>query len=72
MHNICCDNCHHHVACALNRMPAKAYGVSNWDMIKMAVLMFFRSRFLTWGAVLSQFGPFVVLILVIVLSTKLT
>jgi hypothetical protein len=72
MHNICCDNCHSHVACALNRMPVAAYGVSKWNMINLTVLMFFRSKFLSWGAVFQQFGPFAVLILVILLTTKLT
>lgn len=26
-HNICCDNCHSHVANALNRIPLQKYGV---------------------------------------------
>jgi hypothetical protein len=70
MHNICCDNCHSHVAAALNGMPIEAYSVSRWDMIKLACLMFFRARFLSWGAVLKQFGPFLILILVLSLTTR--
>jgi hypothetical protein len=70
MHNICCDNCHSHVANALNRMPVQGYSVSRWDMVKLAFLMFFRARFLSWGAVLCQFGPFFILILVISFTTK--
>lgn len=71
MHNICCDNCHSHVACALNRMGYKAYRVERWDMVKLAALMFFKGRFLSWGAVLYQFGPFVAILLIIILSTTL-
>lgn len=72
MHNICCDNCHSHVAYALNHMQVKAYGVEKWDMVKLALLMFVRGKFLSGKAVLAQFGPFVILLLVIVLSTRLT
>ena len=61
MHNICCDNCHSHVANALNRMPARAYGIESWDMVKLALLMFVKGRFLSWRAVYAQFGPFCVM-----------
>lgn len=72
MHNICCDNCHSHVACALNRMPlTTAFGIHKWNMIKLALLVFFRGKFLSWTGVLTQFGPFGVLVLVVVLSTAL-
>jgi hypothetical protein len=71
MHNICCDNCHSHVACALNRMEAKAYGVESWDMVKLAALVFFKARFLSWWGVLYQFGPFFMFSMVAVLAAKL-
>jgi transmembrane protein 222 len=72
IHNICCDNCHSHVACALNRMGCKAYRVERWDMVKLAALMFFKGRFLSWGGVICQFGPFMVFVLILVLTTQLT
>lgn len=62
MHNLFCDNCHSHVAYALNRMSVKDYGVEKWDMVKIALLMFFRGRFLSWGAMLQSWGPFLVLL----------
>ena len=61
MHNICCDNCHSHVANALSRMPARAYGISKWDMVKIATLIFFRGSFLSTSAIFYQFGPFAIL-----------
>lgn len=70
MHNLFCDNCHSHVANALNRMPIKAYGIEKWDMVKLAFLIFFRGSFLSWTGFLYQFGPFLVLLLVIVTSTE--
>ena len=72
MHNIFCDNCHSHVATALQRMNMRAYGVENWNMVKLAFLVFFKGKFLSKSAVYAQFGPFLFLVLVIVLSTVLT
>lgn len=65
MHNLFCDNCHSHVAYALNQMSVKDYGVEKWDMVKIAILMFFRGRFLSWGAMLQSWGPFLVLLALI-------
>lgn len=62
MHNIFCDNCHSHVAYALNAMPVTAFGVSHWGMVKIAILMFFRSKFLSWSGVARQFLPFSILV----------
>lgn len=67
MHNICCDNCHSHVAYALNDMEISAYGIRNWDMIKLCFLLFFRGRFLSVGGFISQFLPFSIFIFVIIL-----
>ena len=70
MHNIFCDNCHSHVAYALNQMPVSVYGIHKWDMIKIAILMFFRGSFLSWSAALQQFLPFTVFIVLIVVFNK--
>lgn len=64
MHNICCDNCHSHVANALNRMPVRAPIVGKWNMIIICFDVFFRARFLSWWAVVAQFGPFLVILLI--------
>jgi Protein of unknown function (DUF778) len=61
MHNICCDNCHSHVAYALNVMNVQYYGIYKWDMIKIACLLFFRGRFLSYTAIVQQFGPFLIM-----------
>ena len=65
MHNICCDNCHSHVAYALNRMAVKDYGVEKWDMVKLAALLFIRGSFLSWGGMVRTYGPFCVLVFLI-------
>ena len=67
MHNLCCDNCHSHVAYALNSMEINAYGIRNWDMVKLCFLVFFKGRFLSAGGFVAQFLPFSILVMVIVL-----
>ena len=67
MHNIFCDNCHSHVAYALNSMNLHAFGIQNWDMVKLCFLLFVRGRFLSWGGCMAQFLPLAVFVLVVLL-----
>ncbi|CAM9286057.1 unnamed protein product [Phaeothamnion confervicola] len=60
IHNICCDNCHSHVALALNRMGYG--GSSRWDMAKLCAWLFFRGRFVSVGGFLRQWVPIVVIL----------
>lgn len=71
IHNICCDNCHSHVASALNRMPLEAYGIRKWDMVKLAILIFFKAPFVSVGAFLCTFLPFAIFLLVVLLPTTI-
>lgn len=71
MHNLCCDNCHSHVAYALNSMEISAYGIRNWDMVKLCFLVFFKGRFLSAGGIAAQFLPFGVLVMIVVLVKTL-
>ncbi len=68
MHNICCDNCHSHVAYALNKL--NLYGI-RWDMVKLCFLVFFRARFLSLNGFLAQFGPFLLILLLIIVPMKI-
>ena len=64
IHNICCDNCHSHVCCALNQLQLdkKSYYYGKWNMIKLCFVMFFQAKFVSVGAMLCQFLPFTILI----------
>ncbi|PIO24939.1 hypothetical protein AB205_0004150 [Aquarana catesbeiana] len=42
MHNLCCDNCHSHVAMALNLMK---YNNTNWNMVKLCILSLVYSKY---------------------------
>eukprot|EP00656_Telonema_subtile_P028030 TRINITY_DN3027_c0_g1_i5.p1 TRINITY_DN3027_c0_g1~~TRINITY_DN3027_c0_g1_i5.p1 ORF type:complete len:198 (-),score=39.17 TRINITY_DN3027_c0_g1_i5:69-662(-) len=46
-HNICCDNCHSHVAVCLDRMGYR--GWRKWNMVVLAFWVFFCGKFTTKG-----------------------
>jgi hypothetical protein len=72
MHNLCCDNCHSHVAYALNLM--KYDGSTSWNMIKLCFLMLWHGKYVSWGAAIKTWLPFLILmiiVLIIVLTTQL-
>lgn len=62
MHNLFCDNCHSHVAMALNLMN---YGNSrNWNMVRLAFWLFFCGKYVKiWGA-LKTWIPFIIIVIV--------
>lgn len=67
MHNICCDNCHSHVARCLNDM--RYDNRIDWNMIILGVKMFFFGRFTdTWGFV-KTFLPFFIFITLVLYFT---
>ncbi|XP_029171753.1 transmembrane protein 222 [Nylanderia fulva] len=67
MHNIFCDNCHSHVAKALNLM---AYNNSNnWNMVKLALLMLLHGKYVSALGFLKTWLPFCIFVtIVLVLS----
>lgn len=56
MHNLCCDNCHSHVAVALARM--RYSGVEAWNMVTLCFWVFFAGRFVSFSGFLKQWLPF--------------
>uniref|UniRef100_A0A8C5LTC9 Transmembrane protein 222 n=1 Tax=Leptobrachium leishanense TaxID=445787 RepID=A0A8C5LTC9_9ANUR len=71
MHNLCCDNCHSHVAMALNLMK---YNNTSWNMVKLCFLCLLYGRFVSFGAFLKTWLPFLLMvgaILTIILTLHL-
>ncbi|KAL7742254.1 hypothetical protein ACLKA6_005516 [Drosophila palustris] len=64
-HNLFCDNCHSHVATALNNMHYK--DSSSWNMIILCFWMFVCGRYVGVCGFIKTWLPFLVLITVIVL-----
>ena len=60
MHNICCQNCHHHTARALAQM--KYRNLSSWSQITLAFWIFFRAPFTSFWGFMYTFGPFMVIL----------
>ncbi|EDV23878.1 uncharacterized protein TRIADDRAFT_57530 [Trichoplax adhaerens] len=71
MHNLCCDNCHSHVAMALNLMEYN--GSQNWNMVKLAFFMLVYGKYVSVGGFLKTWLPFLIfasIITTIVLCVK--
>ncbi|XP_070549813.1 transmembrane protein 222-like [Ptychodera flava] len=64
MHNLCCDNCHSHVAMALNMMQYN--GSTSWNMVKLCFLIFVKAKYVNFLAIIKQWLPFTILVAVIV------
>lgn len=55
MHNLCCDNCHSHVAHSLNLM---GYGSSTrWNMVELCLLMALNGRYVSFCGFVKTWLP---------------
>lgn len=50
VHNLFCDNCHSHVARALNIMSFD--DKSDWNMVVLCFMVFFKAKFVGYAALL--------------------
>eukprot|EP00922_Rhytidocystis_sp_ex-Travisia-forbesii_P030510 GHVS01045076.1.p1 GENE.GHVS01045076.1~~GHVS01045076.1.p1 ORF type:complete len:144 (+),score=7.49 GHVS01045076.1:252-683(+) len=66
-HNIFCNNCHHHVATALSLM--RYQGRSNWNQVNVWWNVLLRGRYISYGAVAMVWGPFIVVLFLILAIT---
>ncbi|KTF77716.1 hypothetical protein cypCar_00030169 [Cyprinus carpio] len=64
MHNLCCDNCHSHVAMALNLM--RYDNSSSWNMVNLCLLSFIHSKHISFVGFLKTWLPFLMICGVIV------
>lgn len=62
MHNLCSNNCHHHVAFALQEM-----GHSSMTMLAAWWFITVHGRYRSWGALFSTYCPFACVVLLVVL-----
>lgn len=69
MHNICCDNCHSHVAMALNNMNYD--GSNSWNMIKLCFYMLVYGKYVSFGAFVKTWMPFFICLGIIFLGVIL-
>ncbi|XP_005529728.1 transmembrane protein 222 isoform X2 [Parus major] len=64
MHNLCCDNCHSHVALALNLM--RYDNSTSWNMVKLCFFTLLYGKYVSIGGFVKTWLPFVLLLGVIV------
>lgn len=70
MHNLFCDNCHSHVAMALNLMQ---YDQSvSWNMIKLCFLMLIYSKYVSLWGFIKTWLPFFILVSVVIIVVYFT
>ena len=62
MHNICCDNCHSHVANALNHLKYK--GRDNYTMIDVWWMCTWKSRYVSHKHLFCTYIGFVIIALI--------
>ena len=66
MHNICCDNCHSHVANCLNSM---GYGGQRTrGMVWIGAYFFFFGKFTSWGAFSRTYLPVAIIVAIILIA----
>jgi hypothetical protein len=63
MHNLCCDNCHSHVARCLNEM--RYGGRTDWNMVTLAAWLFFQGKYVSTPRTVAMWLPFLVVVLMV-------
>lgn len=63
MHNICCDNCHSHVARCLNEM--RYMGRSNWGMVEVGALVILKGKWVSPYHALCVWLPWLIVVAII-------
>ncbi|KFV85162.1 Transmembrane protein 222, partial [Struthio camelus australis] len=69
MHNLCCDNCHSHVALALNLM--RYDNSTSWNMVKLCFFSLLYGKYVSIGGFVKTWLPFA-LFLGVILTVVLT
>ncbi|CEM30996.1 unnamed protein product [Vitrella brassicaformis CCMP3155] len=67
MHNLACNNCHHHIAKALNDM--KYRGSSNWTQFHIFAWFLVYGKYTSVEGAVKTWLPFLVIVTIIILFT---
>ncbi|TNV73986.1 hypothetical protein FGO68_gene16080 [Halteria grandinella] len=63
MHNICCNNCHSHVACTLNKYNYRSR--SNYTMVDVWWMTVSQSKYVSVGHVIKTYLGFAIILAII-------
>jgi len=64
IHNLFCNNCHHHVGSALNKL--EFMGRRDWATVSLMWFMFSNGHFVSTGKLLRTWLPFVVIAIILI------
>lgn len=67
MHSLCCDNCHSHVALALNLM--RYNNSTNWNMMTLCFFCLLYGKYVSIGAFVKTWLPFTLLLGIILTAS---
>jgi hypothetical protein len=68
-HNLCCNNCHSHVAHALNNMNYE--NKSNYNMFHVWWYCIAYSKYVSWGHMIRTYLGFIIVLLLVLVFTNL-
>eukprot|EP00026_Physarum_polycephalum_P017682 Phypoly_transcript_18988.p1 GENE.Phypoly_transcript_18988~~Phypoly_transcript_18988.p1 ORF type:complete len:180 (+),score=13.52 Phypoly_transcript_18988:160-699(+) len=68
-HNLICNNCHAHVAKALNQLEFR--GITHWNTFLLILFMMIHSKYVSWGRLLYTWLPFLIIVTIIVVVSVL-
>eukprot|EP01122_Echinamoeba_exundans_P017440 TRINITY_DN9211_c0_g1_i1.p1 TRINITY_DN9211_c0_g1~~TRINITY_DN9211_c0_g1_i1.p1 ORF type:complete len:200 (+),score=29.65 TRINITY_DN9211_c0_g1_i1:22-621(+) len=67
VHNLICNNCHSHVAVALNQLKFK--NITYWNTLMLIIYMSLNGKFVSWGRFLQTYaGFFIILVIAVVVA----
>ena len=64
MHNICCDNCHSHVARVLNNY--RYLGKDDWTMVSVWWMIMTKGKYVSWCHVVQTYLPLIIMMAIII------
>lgn len=65
-HSLFCNNCHSHVACALNYMNYKSF--NKYNMIHIWWFCLVKSRYVSWIHLISNYSFLIIILLVYIIN----
>jgi hypothetical protein len=65
MHNIFCNNCHHHVTDALNAVEKGR----RWNQLRLCMTLLLNARFVSWTGMARAYLPFIFVLTAVIFLT---
>eukprot|EP00727_Mastigamoeba_balamuthi_P012786 m51a1_g813 hypothetical protein (177) ;mRNA; f:685027-685770 len=70
IHNLVCNNCHHHASDVLNRVEYD--GRSNWGCVTLVLALALHSHYVSWGRLAQTWLPFLFIVAIVAVIVATT